>query len=157
MSIFEAILHFLVAMSMSILSIVNPEKARAGKRAMFLTSVYIKLVNDGILQEMSLEAFNDAFNLAEDSQTLEAARAATGVWDKRNLDGKLKRSLDSSDKTLETKEERLTAVEDFCPHVISMTPRWMRYDDEAMKEELADVLLVSGFRKEIKDSTGHMA
>lgn len=146
MRLAELLIRYLLAATMMLFGIIKPEKARAGKRAMFLISVYTALVKEGILQEISLESFNSTFELANNPDSLEVAQIASFYWDNINLRSELDKCIDM-ERTLDTKQSRLNAIHKFCPAVVEQAPRWMRYDVTKMNKELSDVLIVSGFSK----------
>lgn len=146
MNIAELLIRYLLAAIMTLFGFIKPDKACAGKRAMFLISVYTALVKEGILQEISLESFNKTFQLAEEPNSLEVAQMASFYWDTANLRSELDKCI-KTDINLESKESRLHAIQLFCPYVVDQAPKWMRYDTNKMNKELSDVLLVSGFSK----------
>lgn len=146
MKLAELLIRYLLAAAMALFGFIKPDKARAGKRAMFLISVYTALVKEGVLQEISLESFNKTFQLATEPNSLEVAQMASFYWDNVNLRSELDKCI-STDTALDTKESRLHAIQLFCPYVVERAPKWMKYDVNKMNKELSDVLLVSGFSK----------
>lgn len=149
MKLAELLIRYLLAATMILFGIIRPDKARAGKRVMFLISVYTAMVKEGILQEISLESFNKTFHLAEEPNSLEVAQMASFYWNDINLRSELDKCI-STDVSLDNKESRLRAIQLFCPYVVDKAPRWMKYDINKMNRELSDVLLVSGFSKSMK-------
>ena len=151
MKIVELILRFLVAVILQLFGFLSPANAKFGKRLMFLTSVYVALVKEGIMQEMSIESFNETFQLAEDSALLDATAVANGCWTKVNLTSELSKCMLTMDE-FTTRQDRISLVKRFGPAIVQSAPKWMRYDREEMIRDISDILLVNGFTKKCKDA-----
>lgn len=150
MKLLELLLRFLVAVILRLVGVFSPTKAKYGKRLMFLTSVYVALVKEGIMQEMSLDSFNETFKLAEDPTILDAAVVANGCWSRVNLTSELSKCVRSLDE-FSDREERLSLIERFSPILVKLAPSWMSYDKEEMIKDISNILLVSGFTKSCKE------
>lgn len=151
MKLAELLIRYLLAVTMMLFGFFRPDKARAGKRAMFLISVYTALVKEGILQEISLESFNSTFELANNPDSLEVAQIASFYWNDINLRSELDKCIDL-DGSLDNKQSRLETIQRFCPTIVAQAPKWMKYDSAKMNKELSDVLIVSGFSKQMQAS-----
>lgn len=149
MKLTELFLRMIVAATLQLFGFISPNNARYGKRLMFLTSVYAVLVKERVLQEMSLESFNDTFHLADDPKMLDATTIARGCWQKINLRSEFVKCV-TYNENLDTKENRLNLVERFTPIVVRQTPKWMNYGDDEMKRDVANIFLVNGFTKDFK-------
>ena len=99
---------------------------------------------------MSLEAFNRTFKLANDSSMLDATVVANASWNKANLRASLSDCIGNS-CNLESKQERLDVIEKFSPLVVEKSPSWMRYSINEMTQDISNILLVSGFTKQVKE------
>lgn len=152
MKLVEVLLRFLVAVILQIFGVFSPHNAKYGKRLMFLTSVYAALVKEGIMQEMSLESFNETFKLAEDAALLDATFVANGCWNNINLTSELAKCLLNAEH-LENRQDRITLVAKFSPLIVKSAPKWMRYDTAEMVRDVSDILLVNGFTKMCKLQT----
>lgn len=150
MKLVELLLRFLVAIILSVFGMFSPTNARYGKRLMFLTSVYAALVKEGIMQEMSIESFNETFRLAEDPSLLDATFIANGCWNKINLTSELSKCL-SNQKHTEGWDGKMEIVADFSPRIVKSAPRWMYYGKDEMIKDISEILLVNGFTKECKE------
>ena len=150
MRLIELSLRILVALTLQVFGLFSPSKARYGKRLMFLTTAHAALVKEGILQEMSLESFNETFKLADDTNVLNAGAVANGSWDKINLKSELSKCL-QGDLNFETKRKRLDIIEQFSPKIVERCPHWMRYSSAEMTHDLSNIMLVSGFTKQVKE------
>lgn len=150
MRLVELSLRILVAITLRIFGFISPAKARYGKRLMFLTTAHAALVKEGILQEMSLESFNKTFKLANDPSMLDATVVANASWNKANLRASLSDCIGNS-CNLESKQERLDVIEKFSPLVVEKSPSWMRYSINEMTQDISNILLVSGFTKQVKE------
>lgn len=151
MKLVELLLRFLVAVILQIFGLFSPANAKFGKRLMFLTSVYAALVKEGIMQEMSMESFNETFQLVEDSTLLDAAIVANGCWRNINLTSELSKCLKTTEE-LTDRQDRINLVERFSPAIVKRAPKWMCYDTAEMIQDMSDVLLVNGFTKMCKDT-----
>lgn len=154
MKLVELLLRFLVAVILQLFGLFSPVNAKFGKRLMFLTSVYVALVKEGIMQEMSIESFNETFHLAEDSALLDATAVANGCWSKVNLTSELSKCMITMDE-FNDRQDKITLVERFGPAIVKSAPKWMRYDKDEMIRDITDILLVNGFTKKCKDAN-HM-
>lgn len=150
MKLIELSLRILVAIALQIFGVFSPAKARYGKRLMFLTTAHAALVKEGILQEMSLEAFNETFRLTDDVALLDASVIANASWNKANLRASLSDCIGNS-CNLESKQARLDVIEKFSPLVVEKSPSWMRYSINEMTLDISNILLVSGFTKQVKE------
>lgn len=149
MNFVEVILRFLVALILLVFGFVSPQNAKYGKRLMFLTTVYAALVKEGIMQEMSLESFNDTFKLAEDAALLDATSVANGCWKNINLTSELTKCMTATEH-LESRQDRISLVAKFSPLVVNHAPKWMLYDVDEMVRDVSDILLLNGFTKSCK-------
>lgn len=150
MKLIELSLRILVAIALQIFGVFSPTKARYGKRLMFLTTAHAALVKEGILQEMSLEAFNETFRLADDVTLLDASVIANASWNKVDLKTELSKCLgDHCD--LESKDVRLGVIDQFSPKIVERSPLWMRYSTAEMTNDISNIFLVSGFTKKVKE------
>lgn len=111
------------------------------------------LVKEGIMQEMSLDSFNETFKLAEDPTLLDATVVANGCWSRVNLTSELSKCVRSLDE-FSDREERLSLIERFSPILVKLAPSWMRYDKEEMIKDISNILLISGFTKSCKEMSG---
>lgn len=146
MKFVEVLLRFLVALILLIFGVISPQNAKYGKRLMFLTTVYAALVKEGIMQEMSLESFNETFKLAEDAALLDATTVANGCWRNVNLSSELAQCM-STTEHLESRQDRISLVAKFSPRIVSNAPKWMQYGKDEMVRDVSDILLVNGFTK----------
>ena len=151
MKLVELLLRFLVAVILQIFGLFSPTNAKFGKRLMFLTSVYAALVKEGIMQEMSIESFNETFQLAEDATLLDAACVANACWSKVNLTSELSKCMRSMEE-LTDRQDRIILVERFSPAIVTRAPKWMHYDRDEMIRDISDILLVNGFTKLCKEA-----
>lgn len=151
MKLIELLLRFLVAVILQLFGFISPANAKFGKRLMFLTSVYAALVKEGIMQEMSIESFNETFQLAEDSTILDAGAVAKGCWSKVDLTSELSKCMLINEE-LTDRQDRISLVERFSPVLVKRSPKWMQYDKDEMIRDISDILLVSGFTKKCKES-----
>ena len=149
MKLVELLLRFLVAVILQVFGVFSPDNAKYGKRLMFLTSVYAALVKEGIMQEMSIESFNETFKLAEDAALLDATFVANGCWKNINLTSELAKCLLSMEH-LDDRQDRISLVARFSPLIVKNAPRWMHYDKLEMVQDVSDILLVNGFTKKCK-------
>lgn len=146
MKLLELGLRGLVALILVLFGIFSPSKAKYGKRLMFLTTVYAAMVKEGILQEISLDAFNQTFCLTEDCAVLEATSVAKGSWKNVNLTSELSACLLSAEQ-LQLQADRLSLISMFSPRVVKKAPSWMRYDEKEMIDDVCLILLTNGFNK----------
>lgn len=151
MKLVELLLRFLVAVILQLFGFISPANAKFGKRLMFLTSAYAALVKEGIMQEMSIESFNETFHLAEDSALLDATSVANGCWSKINLTSELSKCMLNTEE-LTDRQDRISLVERFSPIIVKRSPKWMRYDNDEMIRDISDILLVNGFTKMCKEA-----
>lgn len=151
MKLVELLLRFLVALVLMVFGLFSPTKAKYGKRLMFLTTLYVALVKEGIMQEMSIGSFNETFQLVEDPTLLDATAVANGCWSRINLTSELSKCVRSVDEYSEL-TDRISLVERFSPAIVKLAPKWMYYGRDEMIRDVQDILLVSGFTKSFKDT-----
>lgn len=151
MKLLELLLRFCVALVLLVFGVFSPVNARYGKRLMFLTTLYAALVKEGIMQEMSIDSFNETFQLVEDPALLDATVVANGCWKRVNLTSELSKCVRSIDE-FSDRQDRISLVERFSPAVVKLAPKWMNYGRDEMIRDVQDVLLISGFTKTCKEN-----
>ena len=151
MNIMEIVFRFIVALGLRIIGIISPSKATQGKRVMFMTSMYIALVREGILQEMSVQSFNDAFKLTDDYELLEVGRVAQGCWDNINFKSQIDEFLPTEPDNTDTyQKQRLSLARRLSNQIVASAPKWMQYNKDEMLRDATDAMLLGGFRHDVK-------
>lgn len=113
------------------------------KRYILLTTIYTKAVNEKIFDDKNLKKLNDKLNLVQDIKAMEnISMISNKLWSNVELNELLRESVQCN---LNGECISLTDADGLAEKVISMTPKWLQYNQSRMRRDLANLFGLEKF------------
>lgn len=133
MKIGEYLIQLIIIFNLKIVGLINPRHAERAKRMLFLTSLAVALAREGLIKKHTIDSLNQDMELAKNDNTLLIGEELSkGIWNGI----KLRKQFHSEHPGM----IGLSEIDKISQTVIEDTPKWIRYDSNLMRNDIAELV-----------------
>lgn len=140
MSSLKTFASFILNLILSFIGRLIPNRT---KRYILLTTIYTKAVNEKIFDEKDLKVLNGKLHLVQDIKAMEnISMISDKLWSNVELEKLLRESVQCE---LNGECISLVDADGLADRVISMTPKWLQYNQAKMRRDLSNLFGLEKF------------
>lgn len=166
MKLMDWIIQLIILTHLSIVGLFSPAVAQRAKRMLFLTSLATTLAKEGIVRKTVLDTLNNDLHLARNSRCLLLGEEVSRyMWKHDSLGGEslgegigLARYLDFKSEDWNNERDikdnptgflSLNEISILSDKVINAAPKWVKYDNSKMQEDMTDFFITNPVIKQV--------